>query len=452
MGKDRLVVIGGNAGGMSAASQARRRRQDDLEIVVFERTPHTSYSACGIPYYISDIVEEESDLVVRSPEKFHDKYNIHAHAYHEVREIDTKKQRIFVVDLQDQKERWEAYDDLVISTGALPIRPALSGIDADGIYAVSTLESGSRIKKIVEQEKPQRAVIVGGGAIGMEMAESFAALKMDVSVVELAPQIAGLLDTDMAEILFETIQNNGVHVYRGESVTGFETDHNRVRAVLTDKRTLQADIVVIAIGVRPDSRLAEKADIPLGVKDAIKVNTRMQTEVDHIWAAGDCAESFHLVSRKPIYIALGTVANRHGRVAGINIGGGYATFPGVLGTAITKVFDLEMSRTGLQTREIEALRLEYVSATINSLTHAGYYPDAGKITVKLLAEKRSGRVLGGQIVGEKGSAKRIDTIATAIQAGLTVDEVVNLDLCYAPPHSPVWDPVATAARKLASML
>jgi NADPH-dependent 2,4-dienoyl-CoA reductase/sulfur reductase-like enzyme len=357
-----------------------------------------------------------------------------------------------VINLNNGEQRWESYDQLVIATGALPIRPDVPGSDAAGIYALSNLESGIAVKEDVDRKKPQQAVIVGGGYIGIEMAEALVDRGMDVSVIEMAPEIMGTLDPDMAALLAKTVERHGVHLYREESFEKIETDNGAVRAVVTNKRTIPADIVIMAIGVRPDTELAREAEIPLGFKDAIIVNDRLQTKVANVWAAGDCVQSFHLVSRKPTYIALGTVANRQGRVIGANIGGDYAVFPGVMGTAICKIFDLEMGRTGLQEKEIRDLGLEFVSGTITSLTQAEYYPDAGKITVKLLAERKTGRLLGGQIVGERGSAKRIDTIAVALHAGVTVEEMINLDLSYAPPHSPVWDPVATAARKTASMI
>jgi NADPH-dependent 2,4-dienoyl-CoA reductase/sulfur reductase-like enzyme len=260
------------------------------------------------------------------------------------------------------------------------------------------------------------------------------------------------LDPDMGALVSDALRNIGVALYLEESLESFDVDHGRVRAVVTDQRTLPTDLVILGLGVRPNSTLAAAADIPLGEKGAIRVNERMQTVVEGVWAAGDCVESFHLVSRKPFYVALGTVANKQGRVAGINLGGGYATFPGVVGTAVSKVCAVEVARTGLQESEIRRLGWEYISAKIDSKTRAGYYPDAGPITVKVLAEKSSGRLLGGQIVGIEGAAKRIDVLATALHAGFTVQEMIHLDLSYAPPYSPVWDPVLIAARRAADLV
>jgi NADPH-dependent 2,4-dienoyl-CoA reductase/sulfur reductase-like enzyme len=262
----------------------------------------------------------------------------------------------------------------------------------------------------------------------------------------------GTLDDDMGRLVSQTLHDFGVTLYLEEDLIGFESISGKLECVVTDKRKLPADIVILGLGVRPNTALAAAAGVPLGEKRSIRVNERMETGIAGVWAAGDCAESFHLVSRRPFYIALGTVANRQGRVAGINLGGGYATFPGVVGTAVTKIFDLEIARTGLQEKELRNLGIEWVSAIIKSSTKAGYYPGAGEITVKVLAERGSGRLLGGQIVGMEGSAKRIDVLATALNAGFTVEEMINLDLGYAPPFSPVWDPVVTAAREAAKKL
>lgn len=295
-------------------------------------------------------------------------------------------------------------------------------------------------------------MVVGGGYIGLEMAEALVKNGLEVSLIDRSPQVMGTLDNDMGALVSNAIRDFGVSLYLEESLTEFKTKDGRVTGAVTDKRTLPADMVILGLGVRPNTALAAAAGIPLGEKGSIRVNERMETGIAGIWAAGDCAESFHLVSRRPFYIALGTVANRQGRVAGINLGGGYATFPGVMGTAVTKICQVEIARTGLQEKEVAALGLEHVSVVIKSRTKAGYYPGAGEISVKLLAEKGSGRLLGGQIVGMEGSAKRIDTVATALHAGFTVEEMINLDLGYAPPFSPVWDPVVTAARALAKKL
>jgi NADPH-dependent 2,4-dienoyl-CoA reductase/sulfur reductase-like enzyme len=322
------------------------------------------------------------------------------------------------------------------------------GADAEGIFGIHTLVSGVQVRRFVDGQKPKTAVIVGGGYIGLEMAEALMRRGLEVSLVEMLPQVMGTLDPDMGALVSQAVRDAGGQLYLEERVEAFEAQGGRLQAVVTDQRTLPADMAILGTGVRPNSALAGEAGIPLGFRGAIKTNQRQQTEVDGVWSAGDCAESFHLVSRQPFHVALGTVANKQGRVAGVNLGGGYATFPGVVGTAVSKICDVEVARTGLQEKEIESLGLEYVTAKIESRTRAHYYPGAGTITVKVLAEVGSGRLLGGQIVGIEGAAKRIDVLATALHAGFAVDEMIDLDLSYAPPYSPVWDPVLIAIRQI----
>jgi NADPH-dependent 2,4-dienoyl-CoA reductase/sulfur reductase-like enzyme len=309
----------------------------------------------------------------------------------------------------------------------------------------------------VDRGDLRRAVIVGGGYVGLEMAEALLRRGLEVALVEKMPQVMSTLDPDMGSLVSDALREIGVQLYLQESLCAFEVRGEQVEAVVTDKQALPADLVILGMGVRPNSALAAGAGIPLGERDAIRVDKKMQTEIEGVWAAGDCAQSWHLVSRKPTYVALGTVANKQGRVAGINIaarstGRGRAVFPGVVGTAVTKVGAVEVARTGLQEAELQRLGLEYVSAKIESHTRVGYYPGVGRITVKMLAEKDTGRLLGGQIVGAEGAAKRIDVLATALHAGLTVAEIMDLDLSYAPPYSPVWDPVLIAARQVAKLV
>lgn len=392
-------------------------------------------------------------LIARTPEEFRQKQDIDAKTLHEVVRIDLSEKRVRVRSLETEKEWWENYDQLLIATGAVPIRPDIPGIDAKGILSVNTLQSGVEARRFVDARKPERVVIVGGGYIGLEMAEALLLRGLEVTLVEQSPQVMGTLDPDMGALVSEAMREQGATLHLEEAVEGFEHDADGwVRAVVTKNRSIPVDMVVLGMGVRPNSSLAEEAGIPLGQRGAIKVDRRMQTEVERVWAAGDCAESFHLVTGKPFYIALGTVANKHGRVAGQNIAGGDARFAGVVGTAVTKVCSVEVARTGLQEKEIAAQQLDYGAATIESTTRADYYPGSGPITVKLLGEKGSGRLLGGQIVGREGAAKRIDIIATALHAGFTAKQVSELDLSYAPPYSPLWDPVLIAARQLAKKL
>jgi NADPH-dependent 2,4-dienoyl-CoA reductase/sulfur reductase-like enzyme len=445
---ERLVVIGGDAAGMSAASQARRRRgADDLEIVAFERGSYTSYSACGIPYFLGGLVPDAEQLIARSPETFRDAYAIDVRLRHEVTEIDLGRRAVRVRDLDSGEERWEGFDQLVVATGGEPLRPPLPGAEARGIFGVQTLGDGLAVRRALDEERPRRAIVVGAGYIGLEMAEAFKMQGLEVDVVHRDPQPMPTLDPDMGVLVADAMRQMGVAVQSGEEVVGFETHQGRVTGVVTEGRCIPADIVVLGLGVRPSTTLAVAGGIPTGPSGGIRVDRRMRTDIEGVWAAGDCAEKFHRISRAPVSIALGTHANKEGRVAGINIGGGYATFPGVIGTAVTKVCDLEVARTGLRESEAPGAGFEPLSVVVDSTTRAGYYPGAQPITTKMVVEKRSGRLLGAQIVGREGAAKRIDVLAAVLWSGLGVDEILNLDLSYAPPYSPLWDPVLIAARK-----
>jgi NADPH-dependent 2,4-dienoyl-CoA reductase/sulfur reductase-like enzyme len=444
---ERLVVVGGDAAGMSAASQARRRRgPDDLEIVAFERGNYTSFSACGIPYYVGNVVRDFDALIVRDPQTFQSKQAIDARIRHEVVEIDIDKGAVKVTDLDSGTSVWEGYDQLLVATGAKPIRPPLDGVDSGHIFGVQVLDDGAAIAKMLDEDKPAQAVVVGGGYIGLEMAEAFVARGIEVTVVEAASQPMSALDPDMGALVGDAMRGMGIDLHTNEKVSGFEAREGMVSAVVTPSRTFPADIVVLGLGARPNTQLARSGGIACGPTDGIKVDRRMRTDTDNVWAAGDCAEKFHLVSRQPVAIALGTHANKEGRIAGINIGGGYATFPGVLGTAVAKVCDLEVARTGLKESDARAAGFEIETAVVDSTTRAGYFPGAAPIKTKLIVERRSGRLLGAQIVGKEGAAKRIDVLATALWNEMSVDEMVNMDLSYAPPFSPVWDPVLVAAR------
>jgi len=447
MNKRKLVVIGGDAAGMSAVSKVRRTHKT-WEIVVFERGRYTSYAACGMPYYIAGKVESADDLIARKPEEFREKQNIDVRTLHEVVEIDTGKKRVRVTDLEKETEFWERYDDLLIATGASPVRPEVEGINAEGIFGLSTLQSGLNVFDYMRDHRLKNAVIVGGGYIGIEMAEALLERNMKVSLLDMAPEVMNTMDPDMGKLISKYMREIGVHLYLNEKLDHFESIMGNVSGIVTDKRTLDADLVILGMGTNPNTSLALKAGIALGEKAAIRINKKMETNVANIWAAGDCAESFHLVSERQVYVALGTVANKHGLIAGENISGGNAEFPGVVGTAITRIKGLEISRTGLNEKELMDFGIPYKTSSIFSSTLPGYYPGTGEINVKLLVEKASGRLLGGQIVGKQGAAKRIDTLATAITARMTARDLAFLDLSYAPPFSPVWDPLQIAARGL----
>ncbi len=443
---ERLVVIGCDAGGMTAATQVRRLRPD-LEIVALEKGTFTSYSACGIPYVVSGEVEELDDLVVRTPQEFRDNHRIDVRMRHEVMEIDLDRRRLEVRDHGHDRTIELGFDLLHIATGAHPIRPPIPGIDSDWVRGVQTLDDAAALLARIDGKRCRNVVVVGGGYIGLEMAEAFVQRGASVVLVEGSDQPMRTLDPDMGAKVADAVRGHGIDLRLGSDVTCFDEG-----AVHTDAGTFPADLAVLGLGVAPSTKLAADAGIELGSRQAITVDPRQHTSAEGVWAAGDCADSFHLVSRRRVHVALGTVANKQGRVAGINIGGGYATFPGVVGTAITRVCDTEIARTGLTEAEASRAGFGFVVGMVDSTTRAGYFPGTAALTVKVLAERGTGRLLGGQIVGADRAGKRIDTLATAITAGMTAAEVVDLDLSYAPPVSPVWDPVQIAARRAADLL
>jgi NADPH-dependent 2,4-dienoyl-CoA reductase/sulfur reductase-like enzyme len=441
---ERLVIIGGDAAGMSAASNARRGRPD-LEIVALERGGRTSYSACGIPYLVAGDIADPEQLVARTPQEFRDNQRIDVRLHHEATAIDLDARKVEVRDHIHDRTLQLGFDELVVATGAVPRRPQLPGIDLPFVVGVQTVDDGEALLEHARRIACRKVVVVGGGYIGLEMAEAFVRWGASVTMLEAGPQVMSTLDPDMAEPVAAALRGFGVEVRTDTRVHGFEPGR-----VLLDDSYVDADLVVLGMGVSPNTELAGAAGIELGAKEAVAVDRRQHTRSEGVWSAGDCAESRHLVSGRQVHVALGTVANKQGRVAGINLGGGYATFPGVVGTAITKVCHTEVARTGLGAREADAAGFGWVAARIDTTSVAGYFPSAGPVCVKLLAERVTGRLLGGQIVGAPGSAKRIDTLATALTAGMSVFDLVDLDLAYAPPFSSVWDLVQVAARRAAA--
>jgi NADPH-dependent 2,4-dienoyl-CoA reductase/sulfur reductase-like enzyme len=448
----RLVVIGGDAAGMTAASTAKRRAGDGIEVVALERGHHVSYSACGIPYWIGGDVGSAEDLVARTPEE-HRRRGIDLRMRHEATAIDVDAQQVTVRDLEEASSYTLDFDDLVIATGALPVRPDLPGVEAHGIYGVQTLDDGAAVIEALRRDGPRTAVVVGAGYIGVEMAEAMVRKGLSVTVVDRSEQPMTTLDPDMGRLVHGAMEGLGIDVRTECAVERFVLDAGRVQGVVVDGQTIQADIVVLGIGVRPNTALAAAAGLPLGQSGGLRVDRALRVEGQRgIWAGGDCVETFNRVSQQWGHVALGTHANKHGRVIGENVAGGYATFPGVVGTAVSKVCDLEIARTGLRETEATAAGLQFESVTIEATTTAGYLASARPMTVKLLVEQRSGRLLGAQIVGREGSAKRIDVCAVALWNEMTAEEMTGLDLGYAPPFSPVWDPVLVAARAAAGKL
>ncbi|MGW3494466.1 FAD-dependent oxidoreductase [Streptomyces sp. NPDC001020] len=450
--KERLVVIGGDAAGMSAASQARRLKgPDELEIVAFERGHFSSFSACGIPYWVGGDVATRDELIARTPEE-HRARDIDLRMRTEVTEIDVARARVRARDVDSGTEAWTPYDKLVIATGARPIRPDLPGADAPGVHGVQTLDDGQALLDTLAATKGRRAVVVGAGYIGVEMAEALINRGYEVTVVNRGSEPMATLDPDMGRLVHRAMENLGITMVNDAEVTKILTgDDGRVRAIGTDAAEYPADVAVLGIGVRPETALAKSAGLPLGDHGGLLTDLAMRVRGhENIWAGGDCVEVLDLVSGRERHIALGTHANKHGQVIGTNAGGGYATFPGVVGTAVSKVCNLEIARTGLREKDARRAGLQYETVTIESTSRAGYYPSAAPMTVKMLAERRTGRLLGVQIVGREGAAKRVDIAAVALTARMTVEEMTALDLGYAPPFSPVWDPILVAARKAAT--
>ncbi|MFF6912110.1 FAD-dependent oxidoreductase [Streptomyces sp. NPDC012466] len=463
--RERLVVIGGDAAGMSAASQARRLKgPGELEIVAFERGHFTSYSACGIPYWVGGDVTGRDQLIARTPEE-HRARDIDLRLRTEVTELDLDGRRVRARDAGSGEEYWTSYDQLVIATGARPIRPDMPGVDAAGVHGVQTLDDGQALLDTLEHTRGRRAVVVGAGYIGVEMAEALIKRGYEVTVVNRGSEPMSTLDPDMGRLVHEAMEGLGITMVNDAEVTKILTDDGgtsllersreleggRVRAVVTQDREFPADVVVLGIGVRPETTLARAAGLPLGPHGGLLTDRSMRVRGhENVWAGGDCVEVLDLVSGQDRHIPLGTHANKHGQIVGTNIGGGYATFPGVVGTAVSKVCDLEIARTGLREKDAHRVGLRFHSVTIESTSRAGYYPNASPMTVKLLAEHRTGRLLGVQIVGREGAGKRVDIAAVALTAGMTAEQMTMLDLGYAPPFSPVWDPVLVAARKAAA--
>jgi NADPH-dependent 2,4-dienoyl-CoA reductase/sulfur reductase-like enzyme len=439
---ERLVVIGGDAAGMSAATQARRlRTADDLGIVVLEQGPDVSYSACGIPYWVGGQVPDRDQLIARTPGQF------------AALDIDIRTgTRAEGIDLDAGTVTTSTgevlgYDNLVLATGGKPLRPPVPGLDAGGVHGVHRLADGAAIRAAVAAGA-RRAVVLGGGYIGLEMADVLQERGLDVTVVLADPLPMSQLDTDMAGRVCKAMGDMGIAVQTDQPVREIELDaHGVVAAVRTDDGRYPCDLVVLGLGMGPEVTLAREAGLRLGETGAVEVD-RTQRSRSHpeVFAAGDCSQTFSKITGEAMHIALGTHANKQGRVAGSVIGGRMARFAGVLGTAATKVGDLEISRTGLCTTQAERAGYDHRCETIEGTTRAGYYPGAASIAVKLIVENGSGLLLGAQIVGGPGAGKRVDVMATAIWAGVTAEDLAGADLSYAPPFSPTYDPLVVAAR------
>jgi NADPH-dependent 2,4-dienoyl-CoA reductase/sulfur reductase-like enzyme len=444
MSGPKIVVIGADAAGMSAASLAKRRRPE-LQIEAFEMGRHTSYGACGIPYYVAGLIPDLNDLVVVTPKEFEEKRGIRVHMRTRVDRIHPDAQTIEATDLETGRRVEAGYDELVISTGAEPIVPPGIDPNLDGVFTLRGLPDAAGITEYIADHGAKHGLVVGTGYIGMEMAEALRAAGLDVTVVGRRPRVMPGYEPEIADLVEKELIHQGVTLRTGVEAAQVQRN-GRLNVTMTDGSSLSTDIVVVGAGVRPRSQLAEEAGLKVGVKKAVAVDRRQRTSHEHIWSAGDCAEVFHYLTGKNAYIPLALGANRQGRIVGLNLSGSPAEFPGVVGSAICKVFNLAAARTGLNMAEAQSMGLDVSKVVVASRSRPHYYPGSAPIVSVLIVEKKTKKVWGAQMAGEDGVGQRINTWAAVLYAGFNLDQVYAMDLAYAPPFSPVWDPVLQASE------
>lgn len=439
----KVVIVGGVAGGATAAARIRRL-DEQAQILIFEKSGFISYANCGLPYYIGGVIEDKAELTLQTPASFWSRFRIEVKTGHEVMEVLPEEKAVLVKNLMTGEEWKESYDKLILSPGAKPTRPGLPGIDSEKIFTLRTVEDTFRIHEYVEQMKPKSAVLVGGGYIGVETAENLREKGLEVTIVQRPKQLMNTLDYDMASFVHSEVRRHGITLKLGSSVTGFSEENGQITTLLAGEEGISADMVLLAIGVTPDSHLARQAGLELGIKGSIVVNDRMETSDPDIYAVGDAVQVKHFVTGQDAVIALAGPANKQGRIAADNICGGDSHYMGSQGSSIIKIFDLTAAGTGLTEKAAAAAGIDYDRVVLSPSSHAGYYPGAKVMTMKVVYEKGSLRLLGAQIVGTEGVDKRIDVLATAIHAGIRADKLKDLDLAYAPPFSSAKDPVNMA--------
>lgn len=442
-GNMKVVIVGGVAGGATAAARIRRLNEQ-AEIVVFERSGYISYANCGLPYYIGDVITDRSDLTLQTPESFFSRFRVNMKVRHEVTAIHPEEKTVSVKNLETGEEFKERYDKLLLSPGAKPTQPRLPGVGIDKLFTLRTVEDTFRIKEYINQNHPKSAVLAGGGFIGLELAENLRELGMDVTIVQRPKQLMNPFDADMASMIHSEMRKHGVKLALGYTVEGFEERNGGVDVLLKDNAPLHADMVVLAIGVTPDTALAREAGLELGIKGSIVVNDRMETSVPDIYAAGDAVQVKHYVTGEDALISLAGPANKQGRIIADNICGGDSRYLGSQGSSVIKVFDMTAATTGINETNARKAGLDVDTVILSPMSHAGYYPGGKVMTMKVVFEKGTYRLLGAQIVGYDGVDKRIDVLATAIHAGLKATQLKDLDLTYAPPYSSAKDPVNMA--------
>lgn len=439
----KVVIVGGVAGGATAAARLRRL-DESADITIYERSGFVSYANCGLPYYIGGVITDREELTLQTPESFMERFRIKVRTAHEVLSIDPSSKCVRVRDLRAGRVFTESYDKLLLSPGATAVRPALPGIDNEKIFTLRTVEDTFQIYDFVERTQPGKAVIIGGGFIGIETAENLKKRGLEVTIIQRPKQLMNTLDYDMASFIHSEVRKQGIALRLGCSVAGFAEESDGLAVQIEGERSEHADFVVLAIGVQPDSHLAKEAGLELGLRESIVVNDRMETSDPDIYAVGDAVQVKHLVSGEAALIALAGPANKQGRIAADNIAGGDSHFSGSMGSSIIKIFDLTAASTGLTEKAAKRAGIDCESVVLSPLSHASYYPGARAMTMKVVFERKTLKLLGAQIVGEEGVDKRIDVLATAIMAGIRADGLKDLDLCYAPPYSSAKDPVNMA--------
>ncbi len=439
----KVIIIGGVAGGASAAARLRRL-DENAQIIILERSGFISYANCGLPYYVGGVIEEQDKLTLQTPERFWTRFRIEVRVRNEATAIDTAGKTITVRKLDSGEEYTESYDKLILSPGARPTIPQMSGVDLEGVFSLRTVEDTLRIRKYVEEKRPKSAVIAGGGYIGIEMAENLCELGLQVTIAQRPSQLLTPLDSDMASLVHAKLRSKGVALRFGSSVVGFETDGAGIKTLLKDDCPLESDMVILSIGVTPDTILAKNAGLKLGIKDSIAVNDKMETSAPDVYAVGDAVQVKHFVTSQDALISLAGPANKQGRIAADNICGKESRFSGSMGSSVIKLFDMTVAMTGINEKTANKAGTEIEKIVLSPASHASYYPGARSMVMKVICEKGTQKLIGAQIIGYEGVDKRIDVLATAIHAGLTGPELKELDLAYAPPFSSAKDPVNMA--------
>ena len=439
----KVLIVGGVAGGATAAARIRRL-DETAEITVYERSGYISYANCGLPYYIGDVITDPEELTLQTPESFFSRFRINMKVHHEVTAIHPDQKTISVKNLGTGEEFEESYDKLILSPGAKPTQPRIPGVGMEKVFTLRTVEDTFRIKEYINEHQPKSAVLAGGGFIGLELAENLKELGMDVTIVQRPKQLMNPFDADMASFIHSEMRKHGVKLALGHTVEGFEEKDGGIDILLKDEMPLHADMVVLAIGVTPDTHLAKDAGMELGIKGSIVVNDRMETSAPDIFAAGDAVQVKHYVTGQEALISLAGPANKQGRIIADNICGGDSRYPGSQGSSVIKVFDMTAATTGMNETNARKAGLDVDTVILSPMSHAGYYPGGKVMTMKVVFEKETYRLLGAQIVGYEGVDKRIDVLATAIHAGMKATELKDLDLAYAPPYSSAKDPVNMA--------